>query len=94
MNSPGSQTCAPRQLRLKLVSAHIHARAGHARAPFEVGGTGHIDVSASINARRVGLQPQVALSQVHKTRFVGDVADPISWHWRSAAEIEGGAAVV
>src|ERR1039458_2163194 len=54
----------------------------------QVGATDDIGVVAGVDAGGVGLQAQVAASVIHEQRRVGDVADAVGGHPRSAAVVQ------
>ena len=74
--------------RLELVSANVHRAASDARVAVLIRTGRRGGVGTGIDARRIGLQAQVALSLVHKKWCVGDVAGAGLGKWCRAAVIE------
>src|ERR1035437_2793478 len=79
---------------LKFISSHIHRSANYARIAIQIGAIGRKRIIPGIDARGIGLQPQITASQVHKDRRVGERAIAKRAIVRRIAELRYGATVV
>jgi hypothetical protein len=69
---------------LKLVGPDINGAPTDARIAIQVGGAAGIRVEPRIDARRAGLQVQIAPRLVYEQGSFGEIADTIGWQRRGA----------
>ena len=83
---------------LELVGAHVNCTVRRCAAGRRGQDVVHVELVrnnySGVDARRVGLQPQVPAGQIHERRFVRDVADTVGRQRRGASVIERPAVVV
>ena len=65
--------------RLELVSTHVHRAADDARVAVQIRTGRRRGVGAGVDARRVGLQAQIAAGVIHEEWCVGEITDARSW---------------
>src|SRR2546422_466587 len=63
-----------RRRRLEFIGAYVHRAPSDARVTVEIGTGRRRAIEAGIDARRVGLETQVARCLIDKERSIGEVA--------------------